>query len=71
MSARMLSRLTKAYVVVFAVAVTWPGMTLVNRIDPMILGLPFNLAWVAGWVVIGFVLLVLLDRAVTREEDQS
>jgi len=58
-------------VVVFAVAVTWPGMTLVNRIDPMILGLPFNLAWVAGWVVIGFVLLVLLDRAVTREEDQS
>ena len=71
MSARLLARLTKAYVVLFALAVTWPGMALANRVEPLVLGLPFNLAWVAGWVVIGFVLLVLLDRAVTREEDRS
>jgi len=70
MSARLLGRLTKAYVVLFALAVTWPGMTLANRVEPLVLGLPFNLAWVAIWVVIGFVLLVLLDRAVTREEER-
>jgi len=66
-----LGRITKAYVVLFALAVTWPGMTLFNRVEPLVLGLPLNLVWVAGWVVLGFVLLVLLDRATTREEDQG
>ena len=69
MSARLLTYMTLAYVALFAVATTWPGMTIANRVEPYVLGLPFNLAWVAGWVVLGFVLLVLLDRANTREEE--
>ncbi len=69
MSEPILRRLTQAYVVLFAVATTWPGAVPANRVEPLILGLPFNLAWVAMWVVLGFVLLVLLDRAVTRDED--
>ena len=71
MSVRLLTRLTLGYVILFAIAVTWPGMVPFNRVEPFVLGLPFNLVWVACWVVLGFVLLVLLDRAVTREEDQA
>ncbi len=60
-----------AYLVAFLLSVTWPGATLTNRFEPQILGLPFNLAWVAGWVVLGFVLLIWLDRAVTAAHDAA
>ena len=29
-----------------------------NRIEPYVLGLPFSLAWVVGWVLLSFVALV-------------
>ncbi len=62
------SRVVLVYVGMFLLAVTWPGATLTNRFEPQIFGLPFNLAWGAGWVVLGFVLLLWLDRAVTQDE---
>lgn len=51
------------YFLLFAGAVTWPGMILGNRIEPRILGLPFAMIWVASWVLGGGVVLFLLDRA--------
>jgi len=40
-------------------AITWPGYDwLGNRIEPYVLGLPFSLAWVVGWVLLSFVALV-------------
>lgn len=51
------------YFLLFAGAVTWPGMLLGNRIEPRILGLPFAMIWVAAWVLGGGVALFLLDRA--------
>ena len=65
------SRVVLAYLVLFLLAVTWPGALITNRFDPQILGLPFNLAWPAGWVVLGFALLIWLDRAVTAGEDAT
>jgi hypothetical protein len=31
-------------------ALTWPGYAwLGNHVDPLVLGLPFSLAWIVGW----------------------
>ena len=40
-------------------ALTWPGYDWFgNRIEPYVLGLPFSLAWVVGWVGLSFAALV-------------
>lgn len=46
------------------------GLPFANRVDPLVCGLPFLMAWLVGWVVItsGLMLLVLRpDRARDRE----
>jgi hypothetical protein len=50
------------FLILFAIAVTWPGMVPFNRIHPLILGLPFSMAWIALWVVLSFLVLLLVDR---------
>jgi hypothetical protein len=48
------------YVVVCALALTWPVYDLLgNRVEPLVLGLPFTLAWNVGWVLATFVVLAL------------
>ena len=54
------------FFLLFVAAVTWPGMTLGNRIHPLILGLPFSMVWIASWVVLSFLVLVALDSAEGR-----
>lgn len=68
MSPRAATRLTFTFLAVMTVAVTWPGLTLANRVDPRILGFPFNFAWVSGWIIASFVVLVMLDRSVTAQK---
>ena len=68
MTVRSARRLTVAWVVLATVSLTWPGILPFNRIEPRIFGLPFAIVWVALWVVLGFVVLVFADRAVTRAE---
>jgi len=57
------------FFLVFVAAVTWPGMTLGNRILPLILGLPFSMVWIASWVVLSLFFLVALDAAEGRARD--
>ncbi len=48
------------YVVLCLGAMTWPGYArLGNAIEPYVLGLPLSLAWVLGWVLATFAVLVL------------
>ena len=48
------------YVTVVLLCVTWPGYDLIaNRIEPLVLGLPFTLAWYAGWAVMTFLVMAL------------
>jgi hypothetical protein len=52
------------YVIGCAGALTWPGYAwLGNRIEPLVLGVPFSLAWVVGWVGLSFVALLLYHVA--------
>ncbi len=47
------------YVLLCLGALTWPGYAwLGNRIEPFVLGLPFSLAWILGWVLISFLALL-------------
>ena len=58
------------YVVVCVAALTWPGYDrLGNSIEPYVLGVPFSLAWVVGWVLLTFVALVLYHN--TGESRES
>ena len=65
MSLKTARVLTTIYFILMALAVTWPGLVLFARIEPFILGLPFSLAWIAGSVVV----LYLLDRVEKRYRD--
>jgi hypothetical protein len=62
-----------AFFLLYLAAVTWPGATLFARAEPFILGLPFSFFWPIVWIVLGFVVLVLLDRreAAHREPQAS
>ncbi len=56
------------YAVVCLAAMTWPGYAIFgNSIEPYVLGLPFSLAWVVGWVILTF--LVLLTFYATGNDD--
>ena len=59
-----------SFFLAYAAAVTWPGALPFNRIRPLVLGMPLSMAWVAAWLVLAFLALLLLDRAETREEDR-
>jgi uncharacterized membrane protein YidH (DUF202 family) len=54
--------LAAVFLVLFAVAVTWPGILPFNRVEPKILGLPFSMVWVALWVTLCALVLWFVDR---------
>jgi hypothetical protein len=39
-----------AFFAAYAIFTMYPGALPFNRIRPMILGLPFPIAWISGWV---------------------
>jgi len=58
--ARLRDLLFAVYVVACLAAQVWPVYAwLGNSIEPVVLGVPFSLAWVVSWVVLTFVALVL------------
>jgi hypothetical protein len=36
------------------------GTAFVNQVEPLVLGMPFVLAWIVGWVVIGAAAMALV-----------
>jgi len=54
----------------YIACLSWPGLTLFNRIEPKILGMPFVMAFVAGWLVLGLLVFIVVDRVVSREETE-
>ncbi|HEX2174945.1 MAG TPA: hypothetical protein VHG70_03450 [Nocardioidaceae bacterium] len=50
------------YFLVCTVAMIWPGAVVANRIEPIILGLPFLFFWYVAWVFMVFVGTLVLYR---------
>lgn len=69
MSLKTARLLTGAYLLAALFFVTWPGLVPFARIEPLILGLPFSMAWIAGWIAGVVVVLTLLDRVERRHRD--
>jgi len=65
-SLRAARALTVGYFVLALIFVTWPGLVPFARIRPLVLGLPFSMAWIASWVAGSAVVLYLLDRVEGR-----
>jgi len=48
------------YVLIVLGAMTWPGYAWFgNSIEPYVLGVPFSLAWVVGWVLLTFAAMLV------------
>ncbi|OAZ91537.1 DUF3311 domain-containing protein [Halomonas sp. G11] len=62
------SRLMLIYFAICALAMVWPGALIANRIEPMIIGLPFFLFWYVAWVFALFVGLVIAYRKDAPQE---
>jgi len=58
-----------AVVITAGLALIWPIYPSVAGIRPYVLGLPFSLAWVVGWLLVVFVALLFLYR--TEEQDSG
>ena len=71
MSIRTARGLTGAYFILMLCAVTWPGMVPFARIEPLVLGLPFSMAWIAIWICGSVVVLFLLDIVEKKYRDQA
>jgi hypothetical protein len=65
-SLRAARLLTGGYFLLMLVFTTWPGAVPFARIRPLVLGLPFSFAWVAGWILGAVFVLVALDRVEKR-----
>jgi len=59
------------FFMLFVAAVTWPGMIPANRIHPLVFGLPFSMVWIAGWVLLSFFVLLLLDRVEGKNRENT
>ena len=66
---RIVRRIVAAYMVIFLAGTTYPGVTLFNQVEPLIIGLPFNLFMLALLIVIALVLLAALYITETRSQD--
>ena len=71
MSNRTVRWLTAAYMIAFLLGVTWPGFLLFNRVTPIILGLPFNLFFIALLISVGMGVLFILYRSEQRRDDEK
>ena len=38
------------------------GVPFVNRVEPLVLGMPFVLAWIVMWVVLSSILMAIIYR---------
>ncbi|NML35034.1 DUF3311 domain-containing protein [Paraburkholderia antibiotica] len=38
------------------------GITFVNRVEPLVLGMPFVLAWIVMWVVLSSIIMAIVYR---------
>jgi len=53
------------FVVVFCAQV-WPIYMIGNRVCPLILGMPFSMAWIVLWIIIELIGLIVMTNQLER-----
>ncbi|MEM9310108.1 MAG: hypothetical protein AAGA34_01565 [Pseudomonadota bacterium] len=69
MRVRTVRWLVAAYMVLFLSLTTWPGVSVINSVTPLVLGLPFNLFCIAVLIVGGLCILAALYASERRSND--
>jgi len=69
-SPRTADALLGGYALLCTGAIIWPGFSWIPADRPRLLGLPFALAWVVGWCLLTFGVLVAYHRLRPRGEEQ-
>ncbi len=62
MNLRTARLLAGAYHLLMLFFVTWPGILPFAKAEPLVFGLPFTMAWIAGWIAGSVIVLTLLDQ---------
>ncbi len=62
-------RAVAVFSIFYLLAVTWPVASWFGAAEPFVLGLPLSLAWPVGWILLGFVMLLLLDHGERDRKD--
>jgi hypothetical protein len=57
-SGRLVHRLVVAWFVLVFLAMIWPLYVPMARVRPLVLGVPFSLAWIAGLLIASFFVLL-------------
>lgn len=70
MRARSMQRLVIVFLLLYAIFTVYPGVLPFRGPGPFLLGLPFPFIWISGWIIAGFVVLLLIDR-VYRDAEAS
>ncbi len=63
-------RLTIGLFLLYLLAVTWPLATLFRAPQPQVFGLPLSMAWPIGWILIGWITLLILDHVENKGRDE-
>ena len=69
-SIRTVRLVVATYIVVFLLATVWPGAVLFNHVQPLILGLPFNLFIIALLIVGALGMLAMLYVSEQRRDGE-
>ena len=62
MLSSIVRRITIGVFLLNLLAVTWPSAMLFRSPEPFVFGLPLSMAWPIGWILIGWVMLLVLDH---------
>ena len=66
-SLRTMKRVFVVFFIANALFLLYPGVVPFSGARPFMLGVPFPLFFASAWIVGGFIVLLLLDRAYNRE----
>lgn len=69
LSVRTVRWLVAAYMALFLILTIWPGATLINAVEPFVLGLPLNLFVIAVLIMGGLGMLTILYLSEKRAGD--
>lgn len=56
--------------VVMLLAFTFPVFGVANRVEPIVLGMPFAMFWIATWIVLGAIALFVVYLRDARKDDR-
>ena len=58
----LIRRIAIGVFVLYLLAIVWPVASLFRSPEPLVFGLPLSMAWPIAWILIGFAMLLVLDR---------